>query len=226
MPRPSRSLDRVLLAAGRALLPEVGCAGLTIRQVAEAARVNIGMFHYHFKTREAFLRAVMQETYEEMYGGLALAALRPSDLAPAALLRAALRTLGRFARDNRKFIARVLADALGGERCARDFLKENLPRHVTVLLGLIAEGQARGELKPMPPTQALAVCAGSLVMPILVGGSFIDSGEMSRASARALGNALLTDAAIDQRIELALEALRAPARPAARRPTRTTKGKP
>ena len=226
MPRPSRSLDRVLLAAGRVLLPEVGCAGLTIRQVADAAGVNIGMFHYHFKTREAFLRAVMQETYEQMYSRLTLETARPTDLTAIELLRAALRTLGRFARENRKFIARVLADALSGEPCARDFLKDNLPRHVSVLLRLVAEGQARGEIRDMAGTQALAVCAGSLLMPILVGGAFIDSGAMSRGPARALGEALLTDAAIDQRIDLALAALCAPAAPAAKRPRRKTKGKP
>ena len=45
MPRPSRHLDRALLAAGRELLPVYGCARLTVRQVAEAAGVNIGMFH-------------------------------------------------------------------------------------------------------------------------------------------------------------------------------------
>ena len=70
MPRPSRHLDRALLAAGRELLPALGCSGLTIRQVAEAAGVNIGMFHYHFRTRDVFLRAVMQSAYEEMFSQL------------------------------------------------------------------------------------------------------------------------------------------------------------
>jgi len=64
MPRPSRNLDRALLAAGRALLPARGCSGLSIREVAEAANVNLGMFHYHFKTREAFLRTLLQSMYE------------------------------------------------------------------------------------------------------------------------------------------------------------------
>ena len=59
-PRPSRNLDRALLAAGRELFPSRGCPGLTVREVAEAAGVNLGMFHYHFKSREAFLRALLQ----------------------------------------------------------------------------------------------------------------------------------------------------------------------
>ena len=70
MARPSRNLDRALLAAGRELLPARGCAGLSVREVAEAAGVNLGMFHYHFKTREAFLRALLQSLYEEMFSQL------------------------------------------------------------------------------------------------------------------------------------------------------------
>src|SRR6187399_656329 len=102
MARPSRNLDRALLAAGRALLPEVGCAGLTIRQVAEVAGVNIGMFHYHFKTREAFLRAVLQSVYEEMFVSFPIQAARPIDTTVTGHLRSGFRVLGRFLRDNRQ----------------------------------------------------------------------------------------------------------------------------
>src|SRR5512139_3049244 len=118
MPRPSRHLDRALVAAGRALLPLHGCSGLTIRQVSEAAGVNIGMFHYHFRTREAFLRAVMQSAYEEMFSRLALGI--DKEASATANLRASLRVLGRFVQGNRALIARILADALGGEAIARD----------------------------------------------------------------------------------------------------------
>ena len=207
MPRPSRNLDRALLAAGRALLPEVGCGGLTIRQVAEAAGVNIGMFHYHFRTREAFLRAVMQETYEEMFSRFTLESARPEDNSPLEHLRSSFRVLGRFLRDNRKFIGRVFADAVSGDAVARDFLRENLPRHVGVIAGLITQGQRNATIKPMPVPQAIGFCAGSMTMPILLGGAMVDSGELPKAMARGLAAALLTDAAIDQRIDLALSAI-------------------
>ncbi|MBC7946203.1 MAG: TetR/AcrR family transcriptional regulator, partial [Burkholderiales bacterium] len=50
MPRPSQNTDRRLIKAARKLLPETGCSGLNLRQVAVKAGVNLGMFHYHFKT--------------------------------------------------------------------------------------------------------------------------------------------------------------------------------
>jgi len=207
MPRPSRHLDRALLAAGRELLPAHGCSGLTIRQVAEAAGVNIGMFHYHFRTREAYLRAVLQGAYEEMFSQLTLGIAKEGSA--TANLRAALRVLGRFLLDNRALIARILADALGGQAIARDFLKDNFPRHLGVLLMLVAAGQAAGELRPMAATQAVAFCAGALAMPILVGGAIAESGGLEPAFARELRADILTERSLDERIELALAALAA-----------------
>src|SRR3954463_6524207 len=113
MPRPSRNLDRALPAAGRELFPRRGCAGLAVREVAEAAGVNLGMFHYHFKTREAFLRAVLQGVYDEMYAQLSAAAASPVKArAHLEQFRGALRFMGRFVRGNRPVLARVIADAL------------------------------------------------------------------------------------------------------------------
>ena len=207
MPRPSRHLDRALVAAGRELLPVHGCSGLTIRQVSEAAGVNIGMFHYHFRTREAFLRAVMQGAYEEMFSRLTLGIEK--EASATANLRAALRVLGRFVQGNRALIARILADALGGEAIAREFLKDNFPRHLGVLLMLVAAGQRAGELRAMAATQAIAFCAGALVLPILVGGSIAESGALDAAFAEGLKADMLTERALDERIDLALAALAA-----------------
>lgn len=220
-PRPSRNLDRALLAAGRELFAIRGCSGLAIREVAEAAGVNLGMFHYHFKSREAFLRALLQSVYEEMYAQLSAVAVAP--LGPRATsidhLRAALRFMGRFVRANRPVLARVLADALCGEQIAIDFVRENFPRHLGVLHGLVALAQEAGEIKPMPVPQVMGFCAGSLAMPILFGGAVIDSGAADKATARGIEAALLSDAAIDQRIELALSAIATapPRKPVARK---------
>jgi AcrR family transcriptional regulator len=209
MPRPSRNLDRALLAAGRELLPQRGCAGLSVREVADVANVNLGMFHYHFKSREAFLRTLLQSMYEEMFSQLTV----QRDAAFTALdnLRAALRFLGRFLRANRPILARVMADALCGDPIAVEFLRQNMPRHLGHMHGLIELGQKEGVIKPMPVPQALGFCAGSLAMPIIFGGAVAASGALGKAGSKMLTEALLTDAAIDERIELALAAISIPA---------------
>ena len=204
-PRPSRNLDRALLAAGRALLPQRGCAGLSVREVADAAGVNLGMFHYHFKSREAFLRALLQSLYEDMYSQLTYEA--DMKLGPMEALRAALRFMGRFVRANRPIMARILGDALCGDPIAVEFMRNNFHRHLGVILKLIESAQAEGLVKPMAPPQAMGICAGSLAMPILAGGAVADSGALGAAGSKMITEALLSDAALDQRIDLALAAI-------------------
>ena len=212
MPRPSRNLDQALLAAGRALLPQRGCSGLSVREVADAAGVNLGMFHYHFKSREAFLRALLQSMYEDMFSQLTFQG--SADWTPRENLRAALRFMGRFVRANRPMLARVMADALCGDEIALEFLRANLPRHLGVLMALVAAAQAAGEIAPIPVPQALGMCAGSIAMPILFGGAVADSGALGAAGTRMISATLLSDAAIDQRIDLALAAISNPSPPA------------
>jgi AcrR family transcriptional regulator len=198
MPRPSRALDKALLAAGRELLPQRGCAGLSVREVAQRAGVNLGMFHYHFRTRDAFLRAVLLE--------VAL------DATPVGSLQGALGVLGRFLRDHRPLIGRVLADALAGEPCARAFVRDNLPRHVAVLKRIFAAARAAGEVRPIAFEQALGICAGAVMMPILVGGAIAQSGMAPASRTLSIRRTLLSDAAIDERIVLALAGLAPQAR--------------
>ena len=232
MPRPSRNLDRALLAAGRELFPSRGCAGLTVREVADAAGVNLGMFHYHFKSREAFLRALLQSFYEELFTELTARAMqRRPDAAPQPraidFLRNALQFMGRTVRANRPLLTRVLIDALGHEPIATEFLDRNMPRHLGLLLSLVQAAQKEGTVRAdVPAPQLLGFCAGSLAMPILFGGAVVERGAAGARVTQLIESALLSDAALDQRIELALAAITRPAAAAPAPRARKPKAKP
>ncbi len=186
-----------------------GCSGLTVRQVADAAGVNIGMFHYHFASRANYLRAVMQGAYEEMFAQLTLSF--SGKATAAANLRAALRVVGRFLRANRALMGRILADALGGEEISRDFVRDNFPRHLRVIVALVAAGQSAGELRRMAPMQAVAFCAGAIGAPLLVGGAIAESTILDPTRRRQIEAGILSLKAIDERIDLAISALAVPA---------------
>jgi AcrR family transcriptional regulator len=205
MSRPSRNVDVQLLAAGRELYPMMGAAGLSVRKIAERAGVNLGMFHYHFGTKDAFVRALLQSLYEEMFADLQSAAAAPAD--PVAGLRAALRVIARFARDNRVLLRRLLVDAAAGETPAVDFVSANFPRHFSIVVGLIAAAQQRGLIKPVPLAQAVTFVAGAIAAPILLGSAIVDSGLAPPALADRFAGDVLADAALDERIELALSGL-------------------
>jgi AcrR family transcriptional regulator len=163
------------------------------------------MFHYHFGKKEAFVRALLQSLYEEMFAELTTAAAGAAD--PVVALRDALKVIARFGRNHRVLLRRLIADAAAGERPARDFLRDNLPRHVTVLVGLIATGQRLGVLKPVPIVQAATFVAGAVASPILIGSAMVDAGLAPPDVATRFAADVLSDAALDERIDLALAGL-------------------
>jgi len=216
VPRPSQHIDRALLASGRALYPASGCAGLSVRQLAEHAGVNQAMFHYHFENKNAFLRTLLQQMYDEMYAGLNdEATLRGPAIER---LRHALASLARFVRDHRSVIARVWSDAAAGQPVAREFMRANAPRHVGLLLQLLRDAEREGSVVKLPPVQRLSFVMGSVVAPLVIVSGLLAMGITPGLPARDLESQALRDAAIRQRIELALAALRPHAAPTRRSP--------
>ena len=222
MPRPSKQIDLALLASGMALYPAAGAAGLTVRAVAEHAGVNPAMFHYHFSSKEVFLRALLQRMYEEMYGDMAS---RAQAEGPALeRLRGALFGIAVFARGQRRLLARLITDAIHGEPVATQFLRENGPRHVGLLFGLVQESVAEGALPDLPRLQQPSLLMGSVVLPVVFIGGVFDALAHPLLSPAVLAEQVMDDAAIAQRIGLALAALGAvAAEPAA--PVRRTRGR-
>src|SRR4051812_34704940 len=147
MPRPSQNIEQALLRSGRLLYPERGSAGLSVRALTQHAGVNLGMFHYHFRTKDNFLRELLQQFYEEMYTPLTERVRHAG--APLERLRQALLFLAGFVRDHEAVLGRVFADASGGDTVAAEFLRANGPRHLRLLLALMQEAEAAGELAPL-----------------------------------------------------------------------------
>lgn len=205
MGRPSQHLDRQLLASGRALFAQTGCAGLSVRQLAAHAGVSPGMFHYHFDSKEQFLRTLLQQLYDEMFAGLQHDAVLEGPAIER--LHAALHGLASFVREHRGVIARVWHDAASGEEVAREFLRRNAPRHLRLLMSLLDRASAEGSLSAQPPLQALALLMGAVIAPLLIVPGFVSLGITAGFGARAVDEQVLSDPAIDLRIRHALLAL-------------------
>src|SRR5208282_4177579 len=110
---PSRgNSDRKLLDAAREILGETGISGMRLREVAKRARVNLGMFHYHFGSKERFTRQLLQEIYEEFFSQLSFESR--SEGKPLDRLRSSLIVFGKFARDQREIGVSLLSEALRG----------------------------------------------------------------------------------------------------------------
>ena len=206
MPRPGRNIEQVLLRSGRLLYPERGSAGLSLRTLTEHAGVNLGMFHYHFRSKDDFLRELLQQYYEEMFGPLS-ARVR-DDGPPLERLRQALLFLATFVRDHDAMLGRIFADASGGNAVAAEFLRANAPRHLRLLIALMNEAEKAGVLAPLPRLQRFVFTMGAVALPLVVVPHIARLQIAPAIVGRALKRQVASDAAIAQRVELALAALR------------------
>ena len=207
-PRPSRNVDQLLIQAGHELLPQTGVRGLSIRQVTEKAGVNLGMFHYHFKTKDVFVRAILEQKYNDMFSSLETKS--KSSKSAVENLRAAVGVIARWGRDNRVLFVRLLGDAFAGETVPREFMQANMPRHIEVVIELILQAQKDGALRKLPIPQAMAFLIGSVASPIVVGTAAINGGLIPPFMHQSLEQLVFTDAAIAERIDMALAGMAAP----------------
>ncbi len=65
MTRPSSNIDTLLFENGIKLLLEVGFDKFSIRDLCKKSGVNLGMFHYYFKTKEHFIELLFEQTFEK-----------------------------------------------------------------------------------------------------------------------------------------------------------------
>jgi AcrR family transcriptional regulator len=209
MPRPSRNTDLRLIKAGRKLLPKVGVSGLSLRQVADEAGVNLGMFHYHFKTKAEYAQHVLQGVYDEFFSELEETfkknmSAKQND--PLLVLRALLVKLGRFAFGNRDLLASVMKDMLSGERVVVAFLAANAPRHVGLLLSVVEDCQKRGRIRDdIPAPQVLIMAASAIAMPMVI-GTAVERAQPELLKGAAKKNILSSDA-VELRVDTILRGL-------------------
>ncbi|MEO3692168.1 TetR/AcrR family transcriptional regulator [Roseateles paludis] len=210
MPRPSQAQDQALLDAGAVLYPKLGCAALSVRKVAEAAGVNPAMVHYHFGSKDAFLTAVLQQVYEGMFSRLQ-AASEPGPGAEGDVMTRLARTLfalGSFVREHRPLIGRLWGDAMAGQGVVVDFVKANVPRHLGLLMTLLAEAEQAGRLRPEPMLTRLSFIAGAVLAPMLMLGGAREMGVLPAMLAPLLDAQVMSDEALQRRIDWALDALK------------------
>jgi len=206
MPRISDA-DQRLVDTALEMAKHSGLSNLKLRDVAKKAGVNLGMFHYHFKTKDQFTRAVLQDTYEKFFSQFSL---ETSGDGPALQrLRAALLTLGRFIAGNRSMLLGIFQDVLNKNQMVLDFVKANAPRHGLVIVGLVRECQKEGSIRKMSLPAIMPALMGSCLFPLVL-IAILEHLKVKRLSFipfALLKQSIISDKALENRIDLALESL-------------------
>lgn len=207
MPRPSQNLDRKLVAAALAMLPETGFSGLTVREISRRARVNVGMFHYHFKSREAFVHRVLWDVYGDFLASFQEAA--DGEDAPRERLRRVLIAYAQFARRNRVFYALMLRELVSGNKEMLAFAKRNFPRHSEVMMRLMEECRKAGVVRELPPMMSCMFAMSTMGVPNVAATALERNGLKTIGGRPTKGviDGLLSDETIEIRADMVLAAL-------------------
>ncbi len=206
MTRPSRNQDQILIDTAKKLLPKMGISGISLKQIAEQAGVNLGMFHYYFGSKKKFVHKVLEEIYEQIYANLAKKSLEGTT--PVERLRSALLALAIAVRDNKKIFTSLVQDLLNSEAEVTKMVTHMMGREIEVILPLIEQAQKEGYFEPVPIRQAIAFCMSTTVVVILVaeGADRVKKG-MPASVSKKLDTDLTSDESILQRIDMVMKAL-------------------
>lgn len=208
MSRPSQNLDQKLIRSALKLLPKTGFTDLNVRDVAKHAKVNLGMFHYHFKNKKEFTRVVLSTFYEEFFATFTVST--KTEGTAEERLRQAMLTIALFIRDNREILFALLKDGISGNKEVMDFVRKNVHRHVSIVLALYKEAQEAGSIQATPFYYAFPMVMGGVALPVFL----LEIAKRNQTNTvlgltlSFLDGVFLSDASVQKRVDLALKTLK------------------
>ena len=151
-----------LLAAATRLFAEKGFAGVSIRQLAEAAGVNSAMISYYYGGKEGLYEAVLTTQYERLLTKFeAIAAFE-------APVKEKIRQYAEVIRLNHTAEQPLMARLIQGELTSPTACMEKVVRNYTsriarIVSGIVQQGVEDGEFRQdIPPLFATLALAGML----------------------------------------------------------------
>ena len=200
---PAAATREALLDSGFALAARVGLRGLTVRGVTSRTGANPGSFVYHFGSRDAFQRELLERWYQPLCADLS----QQLDNAEAALprLRSMLLHVTGFVNRNGGFISQLLMDALAGEAVAREFLAGLSPRHFVLLLDAVRKAQQAGAVCDADPLHILSMLVAASGAPLMLHYLIAGQPAVPQLMQESLMRFGADPAAIAQRIDWALK---------------------
>ena len=204
MSRPSRNVDKRMLEVAKRIVCKRGCSGIRIREIAAKAHANLGMFHYHFKSKRKFTRLLLQEYYDEFFKRLTTAASDGNSAIEQ--VRSVLLAAALYVRQEHQFYAALLKDILNENEEVLKFVRENFPKHIKLMRELILRAQEEGDMAQMPFPQLISFLMTSLNFPTLIALTVADrGGEAKRNEFKMRVDDVASHTAIEQRLDMALK---------------------
>ena len=206
MTRPSRNQDRLLIEAGKKLLPELGVSGMSLQRVADEAGVNLGMFSYHFKTKANFVRKVLESIKEDAMKQAQFE--MPAGATSIEKLRKFLRFMGQSFRDQSGLALAMFKDFLNQDPVITELVITNSNQQFEVLQSMIRECQKDGYIDPdLPIEQIQTFCSTAIKGPVIMSAALARLQKGKKKISPKIKTPPLTDAAIGEIVDMVLRGL-------------------
>ncbi len=166
MARPRSDIRARILRAARSEFLGRGVDGAPLRAIARRARTTIGMVYYYFPNKDDLFMAVIEEVYSRFLGDLAAAVAGHDDT--RARIGALIGRVGAIDDDEREILILVVREVVSVPARRAIVIERFLRGHVPLILGVLTDGQRRGQVDPgLPPALALVVTGAVGAFPQL-----------------------------------------------------------
>ncbi len=202
MTRSIGDADKRMLTAGREIAITKGLGAIRVRDVVNKAKVNIGMFPYHFKNRKRFLALLLEEVYGEFMEKIGNVTTSEGD--SLGKLREVLVVLGLALYENRSIMLSFLQDILNDERTVIRYGSKNVPPHAQIIMRLLEECRSNGSLDFEDVRHVIPLLIGAYGLPAVVVGVLDRVGTQSEIF--DVGT-VMTRPSIEARIDIVLRGI-------------------
>ncbi|MEZ5500100.1 MAG: TetR/AcrR family transcriptional regulator [Steroidobacteraceae bacterium] len=155
------AIKTALLEAGASLYATKGLAPISLREIADGARVNPAMVRYYFKDRHGFLGALLDYGYEAVLREARThAEVAPSDLENL------LSGIFRAVSDRPWLPILLMQTVLGGSELRDAFINQHVPRMRATLRDALQRAAGAGDLRrDLDPDLALLTLVSMMFFP-------------------------------------------------------------
>jgi TetR/AcrR family transcriptional regulator len=154
-----------ILAAARKVFALRGFAGTSIREVAEAARVNKAMIYYHFKDKVDLYRAVLSDSFDAMQD-IWKHKIFQGEATARRKIQQYIEGFIRFQHDNedlRKILAMEFSTTGTKSENLKWIAQHYFAKNHAALMKILEAGMKSGELKRMNPLMAVVALIGMII---------------------------------------------------------------
>ncbi|WP_139491501.1 forespore capture DNA-binding protein RefZ [Brevibacillus dissolubilis] len=166
MVEPKKTKERILQAAA-VLFDAKGFNGTTVRQIAEAAGVNLALISYYFQGKQGLLESLLTEYFEKFFQILSKEEATNQGAHPSYRLEQMVRLYVLYQQEHAA-VTRVVQRELSVESMlAREVMTLYIHRWKHHFATVIEEGIELGEFRNVPIDPLLLSMSSLLIYPYL-----------------------------------------------------------